>query len=350
MSAADFNVVPVPTRRLRLGRPMAMKALVMLPVVWALKIDPQSQRFGVSRACTQACAPHCPASSRPAVPCMPTANVWPYKSNQSWSVELGERILAAAHPNPKVSEKSCGGFKLFGDSAWCLKAFADEPAPLGLSFGIEQRDLWSETMSNDFRMPTKLFDCFQDPSSSPPLSGKAPNAAGAGSCKGNPHHCYESRYDAFPACLGPREENVDGRAYISLSMLLSGRGHRSTHLKIDVEGSEWSVLEELLENTEDLDKIRTLDMEVHFGFGAASEAAHRKGSKEEQVRREVGIFEKLTQRFAVTGSNMETNADGWQPAISCPKQQCEEPVVHTKGALPVNQFAISFVNRDFLQT
>ncbi|CAJ1329380.1 unnamed protein product [Effrenium voratum] len=118
-------------------RAMAMKALVMLPVVWALKIDPQSQRFGVSRACTQACAPHCPASSRPAVPCMPTANVWPYKSNQSWSVELGERILAAAHPNPKVSEKSCGGFKLFGDSAWCLKAFADEPAPLGLSFGIE---------------------------------------------------------------------------------------------------------------------------------------------------------------------------------------------------------------------
>ena len=29
---------------------------------------------------------------------------------------------------------------------------------------------------------------------------------------------------------------------------------------------------------------------------------------------------------------------------SCPKQQCEEPFVHTSGGVPVNQFAISFVN------
>eukprot|EP00439_Symbiodinium_sp_Y106_P076959 s531_g16.t1 len=67
-------------------------------------------------------------------------------------------------------------------------------------------------------------------------------------------------------------------------------------------------------------------------------------SKKDQLQREVGIFEQLASRFAVTGTNIETNADGWQPAQSCPKQQCEEPFVHTSGGVPVNQFAISFVN------
>ena len=66
-------------------------------------------------------------------------------------------------------------------------------------------------------------------------------------------------------------------------------------------------------------KIRTLDMEVHFGFGAASEAAHNKGSKMDQLQREVGIFEQLASRFAVTGTNIETNADGWQPGAELPQ-------------------------------
>ena len=278
---------------------------------------------------------------------MPVADVWPYKSNESWRVELGERILMAAHPNKEATERACGGFKLFGDSAWCLAAFKGEYGKLGLSFGIEQRDLWSETMSNDFHMPTKLYDCFQDPKSSPALAMIAPNARG--SCAGNPHHCYETHYDAFRVCLGPKHETVNQREYTSLSELLTGRGEMSTHLKIDVEGSEWSVLEDLLKNEEDMKKIRTLDMEVHFGFGAASEAAHNKGSKQDQLRREVGIFEQLASRFAVTGTNIETNADGWQPSQSCPKQQCEEPLVHTTGGVPVNQFAISFVNPENLR-
>lgn len=306
-----------------------------------------TKRFGATRMCKPACAPQCPQSSRTGVPCLPSADMWPYKTNQSWSIELGERILMAAKPSTSVTEKRCKGFKLFGDSAWCMAAFEGESSSQGLSFGIEQRDLWSETMSNAFHMPTMLFDCFQDPKSSPALAMIAPNAAG--SCEGNPHHCYETHYDAFRTCLGPREETVQGRKYNSLSNLLSKRVALSTHVKIDVEGSEWSVLEDLLDNKADMQKIRTLDMEVHFGFGAASEAAHRKGSKEEQVTREVQIFEELAQKFAVSGSNIETNADGWQPAVSCPQQQCEEPVVHTHGGLPVNQFAISFVNPTLVQ-
>ena len=72
---------------------------------------------------------------------MPVADKWPYKSNQSWRVELGERILMAAHPNQEATESACGGFKLFGDSAWCLAAFKGDYGKLGLSFGIEEGPL-----------------------------------------------------------------------------------------------------------------------------------------------------------------------------------------------------------------
>ncbi|CAE7610916.1 unnamed protein product [Symbiodinium natans] len=211
-------------------------------------------------------------------------------------------------------------------------------------------------MSNFFHMPTKLYDCFQehrfaiklsfgDPSKSPPLSMKAPNAAGP--CTGVQSHCYETAYEAFRICLGPDSGVLEGRTYTTLADLLQGRKPLSVHVKMDVEGSEWSVLEALLANASDLAKIRTLDMEVHFGFAAASEARHRK-SPEEAIRREVGIFTKLASTFLAVGSNVETNAQGWDPATSCAKL-CDEPLVHTSGGFPVNQFAVSFVNPALLR-
>eukprot|EP00440_Ansanella_granifera_P012955 gb/GFBE01014073.1/.p1 GENE.gb/GFBE01014073.1/~~gb/GFBE01014073.1/.p1 ORF type:complete len:347 (+),score=69.62 gb/GFBE01014073.1/:1-1041(+) len=306
-----------------------------------------AQFHGVSirrESCKPSCLPNCPQSSRTGAPCLPHADVWPYKTKETWRSALGERIVKAAHPDPQVSEKSCHGFKLFGDSAWCLKALENDPEDvLGLSFGIEQRDLWSETMSNFFHMPTKLYDCFQDPSSSPPLAMTAPNAEG--SCAGRSDHCYETRYEAFRKCLGAQKKTIEGREFGTLTELLTGRAPLSTHVKMDVEGSEWGVLKDLLKNKDDMARMRTLDMEVHFGFGSPPEGM----TKEQQIKEEVEIFEKLAQHFAVTGSNVETNADGWSPGKDCAKQQCEEPAVHTKGGFSVNQFAISFVNRKFLK-
>lgn len=298
--------------------------------------------------CKPLCEPHCLQSSRTGRPCLPVAASWPYKTQRTWSADLGERILRSATPSPRANEDACGGFKLFGDSAWCLAAFADAPQKglEGLSFGIEERDLWSETMSNVFHMPTKLYDCFQDPKKSPPLSMTAPNAAGP--CRGKQSHCYETPYQAFRTCLGPESGVLEGRNYTSLAELLQGRAPLSTHVKMDVEGSEWSVLEALL--AADLAKIRSLDMEVHFGFAAASEAQRRQKNPEEALRREVDIFEKLASRFLVVGSNVETNAQGWDPASSCSTALCEEPLVHTRGGFPVNQFAVSFVNPALLRT
>eukprot|EP00440_Ansanella_granifera_P003361 gb/GFBE01003656.1/.p1 GENE.gb/GFBE01003656.1/~~gb/GFBE01003656.1/.p1 ORF type:complete len:331 (+),score=77.60 gb/GFBE01003656.1/:1-993(+) len=289
-------------------------------------------------------------SSRTGTPCLPEISVWPYKSNTEWSAALGERVVKAATPGSQVTEEVCQGFHLYGDSAWCLKAFQNEPSQLlGLSFGIEARDMWSETVSKMFKMPTKLFDCFQPPEKSPALAMTAKNAQGP--CDDRSGPCYETHYEANRVCLGGKREVFQGRNYTTLTEQLAGRGSLSTHVKIDVEGSEWSVLEALLKNEDDMKKIRTLDMEIHFGFHIPQEElALAAVSMEDRVTREVKILEELAQKFAVTGSNVETNSVGWRPDRSCPQQQCEEPPVHTKGGFPVNQFAISFVNRAYLNS
>ena len=218
--------------------------LCSLSLAGAVAVLHNSDRILRREGCKPACWPECPQAARTGVPCLPSAEKWPYKTHDSWNSELGERVVHAAIPSNATSEDACQGFKQFGDAAWCLAAFAGEEGVVGLSFGIEQRDLWSETMSNFFHMKTKLYDCFQDPSSSPPLAMKAPNAQGP--CTDVKGHCYETAYEAFRTCLGPSTTTVEDRAYVALPTLLEHKAPLSVHLKMDVEGSEWSVLEDLL--------------------------------------------------------------------------------------------------------
>eukprot|EP00972_Heterocapsa_arctica_P034464 5074451-Heterocapsa_arctica.AAC.1 len=91
---------------------------------------------------------------------------------------------------------------MFGDQTWCMKAMRDREGIIALSFGIEERDLYSEYMSRKFTMPTRLFDCFIEPEKSPPMAGTAPNATGDCDYQ-NGGHCYESPYESFRVCLGP---------------------------------------------------------------------------------------------------------------------------------------------------
>ena len=70
-------------------------------------------------------------------------------------LEIGRVVKAAT---PKISKENSGDFKLFGDSVWHLAAF-NRTGVIGFSFGIGERDLWSETTSNFFHMPTKLPSC-----------------------------------------------------------------------------------------------------------------------------------------------------------------------------------------------
>lgn len=275
---------------------------------------------------------------------MPRAKEKPYKTNTKWRSQLGERVLAAV--TGQVTEKQCDGFELFGDHTWCLKAMRQKGV-LGLSYGIEERDLWSEKMSNVFKMPTRLYDCFIPPRQSPPIAGTAPN--GTRSCSSYPGHCYETPYQSFRICLGPEEREIDGRRYTTLEKHLRGRSRLSTHLKIDTEGTEWAILERLLASPEDLDKIRTLEMEVHFSYvpeGDDPEA--RLLPEQERLERRVRVMERLQERFLVTGTNLEVYRESWHPEKECRRARCNEPAVHLTWGMSVDQFAVSYVHKDLV--
>jgi len=264
-------------------------------------------------------------------------------SKTPWRAELGERIVQATSAD--VQEKNCGGFDLWGDHVFCMNAMKESTNAIALSYGIEERDLWSEKISNQFRVSPRLYDCFQDPKKSPPLAKSAPNGIGAGACAHENEACYEMPYTSNRICLGASAGMDEGHEFETMESHLLDKGPLSAYVKMDVEGSEWDILDHLLQHEELQDKIRTLDMEVHFGFSPGVEDK----TGEERVRHEVDIFERLAKAFRVTGSTLEVYREGWQPQQpGCTGPSCEEPTVHTKDGFSVTQFAVSFVNQKLL--
>ena len=72
-----------------------------------------------------------------------------------------------------------------------------------------------------------------------------------------------------------------------------------------LEGSEWTPLERLLKDEKEIKKIRTLDMEVHVGYGQDFfDAEQTRGQK--AMEREVEILEKLRNHFHLIGSTLES--------------------------------------------
>lgn len=218
---------------------------------------------------------------------MPPAKIWPYTTQTKWRSDFGERILRTVRGT--VPEAACDQFDLFGDHVFCMKVMKRTDA-VALSFGIEERDLWSEIMSNKFQLPTRLYDCYVNPATSPPMALKAPNGVGPGGCQGATAHCYETAYEAHRVCLGAIQGELKGRRYTTLAEQLKGRGPLSVYLKIDVEGSEWPVLEALLQSEEDQAKLRTLDMEVHFGSNAVSNGDETWDGSQTSLERETSIL------------------------------------------------------------
>merc|ERR1719295_2414186 len=147
----------------------------------------------------------------------------------------------------------------------------------------------------------------------------------------SPQPCYAKFYEAHRDCLGPQQVSVSGRNYVTLLGELKKYDKQSVHLKMDVEGSEWSVLEQLMDSQEDWDKIRTLDMEV-----------------QDQLERRVKIMERLRQKMECTGSTLEVYRQGWKPMDSCSKGDCEEPRVYLPTGFSVNAFAVSYVHKSIL--
>jgi len=301
------------------------------------------QQQNVMEECVPTCRPNCPQSARPGKPCLPPPNTgdWPYTAKTAWRAELGDRIVKATSAD--VQENDCGGFDLWGDHVFCMNAMKETTDTIALSYGIEERDLWSEKMSNQFRVSPRLYDCFQDPAKSPPLAKTAPNGIGAGACAEENEACYEMPYTSNRICLGAAAGMIQGREFQTMASHLVDAKPLSAYVKMDVEGSEWDILDHLLQHEDLQDKIRTLDMEVHFGWSPGVDDA----IGEERLRHEVDIFERLAKAFRVTGSTLEVYREGWQPQ-QCTGSSCPEPYVYTNSGFSVSQFAVSFVNRKLL--
>eukprot|EP00435_Cladocopium_sp_Y103_P035972 s1005_g9.t1 len=104
---------------------------------------------------------------------------------------------------------------------------------------------------------------------------------------------------------------------------------------------------ELVANPDEWDKIRTLDMEIHFGFGSAAVLEKYKDlTIREQLEREVKIMEGLLSRFYCTGSTLEVYRQGWSPQDNCGIEPCGEPPIYLANGFSVTAFAVSYVHKE----
>lgn len=298
----------------------------------------------------------------------------PRPSAEPWRMDLGERVVRAAAA--KDAMRACGEFYSFGDIVFCKKAMpaetdtarqnrvysgrnyvvkesiaktlaASAPRPddfIALSYGIEGGDLFSEIMSNNYGVKTKLFDCYYAGKDGP---AAVPDRNLSSSTPCQHRACYGSPYEMNRVCV---DETLEGRAvakggrmFEPLSAQLKDQKPLSVFLKMDVEGAEWDTLKKLLDNEEDMSKLRTLNFEIHFNKGNQR--------TKESLTEVVGIMEKLSKRFAVTGSTIEllhrANLKKFSEG-SYGNVEKHAALIYSKQGIPLDQYCISFVNRQLL--
>ncbi|CAK0848108.1 unnamed protein product [Prorocentrum cordatum] len=285
---------------------------------------------GVGR-CTQGAAnAACPGSIEPPM----RAGTWSFGNYmQAWRNDLGDRVLQI---QGEATEQQCSGFFVWGDYAWCNRAVEPTAAArrpsggvVGISFGIRDRDPWSELMSNRYGVRTELYDCFYGVAPCPVPQKNAPcggvmgygmtggelraGALGLERCplrdtkSGPKQGCFDAPYRIHRVCVSNTScvDKKTGHAwpYTTLRAVLHGFEPLSVHLKIDVEGSEWNQLDALLGSPEDLAKIRTLDMEIHYGLEDWNSPG--RCHEEEYIAWKVGLIERLAKYFVVSGTTLQ---------------------------------------------
>jgi hypothetical protein len=299
----------------------------------------------------------------------------PFPSTDQWRAELGDRIVRAA--SAKDAMRACGEFFSFGDDVFCKKAMPAEtetakrnrvysgrnyivkqdiaaavaksaPRPdefIALSYGIEGGDLYSEIMSSNYGVKTKLFDCYYNGPHGPAAT-PAVNLTSSTPC--THRNCYSAPYEMNRVCLDEsftqRAAGTNGRLYEPLSAQLKDRKPLSVFLKMDVEGAEWATLRKLLDNDDDMAKLRTLNFEFHFNMGGPKPAT------KESLSEMVGIIEKLSKRFAVTGSTVELlhRSVLSKLAKGTYVKNSRAGLIFTSQGVPLDQYCISFVNKKLL--
>jgi len=211
-----------------------------------------------------------------------------------------------------------------------------------LSFGIEETDPWSELMSSQYFLNTRLFDCYIESTKGPMFNDMHGNHSREKPC--TDRGCYSVPYERNRICVDGTAKEVGGKKFLTLQDTLRGRESLSTHVKMDVEGSEWTVLEQLLNSEEDLDKIRTLDMELHLEYQLSGGMP---------LEKRVEIIEQLAKRYAVSGSTIQPLFRAMHEEFG--REQTKNssyaknpPGIYNSAGMPLDQWCISFVNRKLL--
>lgn len=331
---------------------------------------------GVGRCSQGSANSACPGSIEPPV----RNGTWSFGSYmQSWRSDLGDRVLQI---QGEATEQQCSGFFVWGDYAWCNRAVEPLAATrwpsrggvVGLTFGIRERDPWSELMSNRYGVRTELYDCFFG---NVPCRKNAPcggvmgygltggelaaQALGLERCpprdtKGGPKEgCYDAPYRIHRVCVSNTStfDKKTGQEWphTTLHTLLQGYEPLSVHLKIDIEGSEWDQLEALLGSPEDLAKIRTLDMEIHYGLEDWNSPG--RCQEEQYITWKVSVIERLAKYFAVSGTTLQAVIEKQSGMVKKGKLLGElnpngRHCMITSTGWHIDMYCLSFVSRELL--
>lgn len=287
---------------------------------------------------------------------------------------LGDRLVKLA--DGREAMRVCGSFFCYGDYCWCNKVMPAETnfARLnpfkgafcnvtgsraldlranfqdhreqnnnqfeGLSYGIDDTDGWSELMSSQYHLVTRLYDCYVRSGLGPMFTDMHGSFTRENPCKTT--GCYTTPYQYHRICVNNVSKVEDGYQFETMKHHLSGRQKLSTHVKLDVEGHEFPILDNLLSDEEEVKKIRTLDLEIHTTFG---------GSLGYDYERRVDVLERMAKRFVVTGSSIEPmfraayNENQAQTKAN-PKFVQQPFDIYTSAGMPLVQYVMSFANRD----
>jgi hypothetical protein len=90
---------------------------------------------------------------------------WPSVVQMLARTHTHTRARARIHTHTHTHTTPCQvvvGTKLGKEYSWCIRALRDNDAHelLGLSFGVLTWDKWSKRMSNEYSIPSLLFDCY----------------------------------------------------------------------------------------------------------------------------------------------------------------------------------------------
>lgn len=267
---------------------------------------------------------------------------------QKRGASLGELFIGSKLPMTEIEELTlplvadhahilrCGGLDRRADRgsgsgyAWCNMVFEAGyqkpylPKLVGFSFGIQAWDTWSKYMVNHKGVhEMHLFDCFSD----------------KGSFVDKQYKLYDVDPIFHETCIGPRTEDIrkpEGTVHAFTTFADAHDWEKMPALgavvKIDIEGSEWAVFDQMMGSSIFVEKVAILDLEVHW---CMPQHQLMGDDQRESILRNMRRFRRffyVTGRWADIGEEFNTSG-GYENA------GCE------KGQGQYTMMSVSYVNK-----